>query len=708
MAFLKKLLKRLLLLALILAVLGVAAFTWFAYWPLESSQGPVEDLVPGSAEFLVRTTWREIEESGFLERNLTEQPLVPELEGVFERHVRPLLDRLTREQALINAQIPLGLTTFSFEDDVVPGEVVIAGRWCRDVGPPSPPLYREIMVLTRVSWKVKVALAALQHGFVRDRVRQSSGIEIAPTEEPAVLRLTLPDVRVSTAYARSRCGDGFTIPPENQWLLARVRDVLVLSNSEHLIGRAVDLGREGAGGEAFSSRPGFNLSAPEGSVAAAVDVLTLRPYLTRALDYGGNRTRLFKYFLPIEALDRMNGHLELVSPDLLAGRSTMRLEWRGLMESLRENYRGPGLDLRAGPAAFLPAQDTFALVQLNTDPMHMLNALYDGIINDEMRRLWRDNLRESRQYQTMDAFFRDVSRYLGQTTAIALGRLSTLYDAGRWPTFESADKDRPSRADPALAVIVTLRQGAKQSEVDAFLADRVHLIGFDKNLERVDHKGFTYTRLKFFQYKDAADLQLVRPAYILVQDRLVLASHEDYLKTILDVYADPRANPPLSEDPTYRTTMATLPAQGHLAVFVDLEKLSRVPAAAPNPAQEADPAGGPRGWLWDRRNDWVWVAKDPRAKAIEFREELKQRLGGVPASQAQSQAIEEQVAQRKQGWMERYPEFLEEYRRQLMGYRRLRGLAAVLSAQGAEVLRAEAVLLLRPAEADPKGPSGPP
>jgi hypothetical protein len=439
-----------------------------------------------------------------------------------------------------------------------------------------------------------------------------------------------------------------------------------------------------------------------------VDVLSLRGYLGKALDYGGNRTRLFKWFLPIDALDRMNGHLALASPDLVAGRSVMRLEWRGLMESLRENYRGPGVDMLTGPAAFLPASDTFALVQLKTDPMHLFNALYDGVLTDEMRRLWRDNLREGGQYQTMDAFFRDVARHLGDTTALALGRLSTLYDAGRWPTFESADKDRPSRAEPALGVVVSLRQGANQAEVDAFLAERVYIMGFDKALERVDYKGFTFTRLRLKRLQDAADLQLYRPAYLLVQDRLVLASHEDYLKKILDVYADSRANPPLADDPTYRTTLATLPATGHVALYVDLEKLTRVPGAAPDPAQEADPPGGPRGWLWDRRNDWVWQEKDPRAKAIEIRRELTQKLGGAAASQAQAQAIDKEVAERKQGWMERYPQFLEEYRLQLMGYRRLRGLGVVLSSHAAETLRAEAALLLRKAEADPKGPSGPP
>lgn len=701
-AFLRRLLRRLLVVILVLGALGLALFTWLCYWPLEGKQGRVEDLVPASAEFLVSATLDEIEGTGFFQKNGFDDPVVPQVKQLIDTQLTPLLDRLAAEEAQINAQIPLGLTTFSVREDVLPGEIVAAGRWCRDLGPPNPPSWREAMLLLRVSWKVRAALAALEHGFVRDQVKGTSGLDIAPSEEAGVLKVVLPGVRVSAVSARSGCGDGFVIPPENIVYLARVRDVLVVGNSLSLVARAADLGRSGTIDESFSSRPGFSLDAPEGSIRAAIDLSNLHPYLVKLMDVGGGQSRLVKYFLGIEALDRMVGHVALASPDLLAGRSTIRLSPRGLMDAVRDNYARDGLDLRdGGLASFLPSADTFAVTHLRTDALHLLNAVYDGVLTPQERRLWADNLRESGKYPTLETFFRDVGTRLGDDFTISLGRLSALYDEARYPTFDSnSDKERPHNAEPALAVLVTLRQGAKPEEVDAFLAERVHLLGFSKDLEKAAYRGFTYSRLRFAQGQELAELQLYRPAYILIQDKLLIASHEDYFKKVLDTFADPGANPPLSADATYRVTMEALPPKGHLAFFADAEKLTRVPDAPAGKGLEADPPGGPRGFLWDRRNWWVWQAKDPRQKAIELRAEITKRYGGAQLTDQQYDAVQNEVSLRKQAWMERYPEFLEEYRTLLRDLRRIRSAGCVVYARG-DQLTAEVVGLLRAKDAPP-------
>jgi hypothetical protein len=700
--FLRRLLRRLLVVVLVLGLLGLGLFTWLCYWPLEGKQGRVEDLVPAGAEFLVSARLDEIERTGFVQKNAFDDPVVPQVKDLVERQLKPLLDNLALEETRINAQIPLGLTTFSIREDLLSGEIVAAGRWCRDLGPPHPPSWREAMLLLRVSWKVRAALAALDHGFVRDEVKGSSGMDISPSEEAGVLKVVLPNVRVSDVRSRSGCGDGFVIPPENVVYLARVRDVLVVGNSLALVARAVDLGRSGTIDESFSSRPGFSLEAPEGSIRAAIDMSNLQPYLTKLMDAGGSQSRLVKYFLGIEALDRMVGHVALASPDLLAGRSTIRLSSRGLMDTVRENYARDGLDLRdGGLASFLPSADTFAVTHLRTDALHLLNAVYDGVLSPQERRLWADNLRESGLYPTLETFFRDVATRLGDEFTISLGRLSTLYDAARFPTFDSNnDKERPHDAEPGLAVLVTLRQGAKPEEVDEFLAKRVHLMAFSKEIEKATYKGFTYSKLKFERGQDAAELQLYRPAYILIQDKLLIASHEDYFKKVLDTFADARANPPLSADATYRVTMEALPPKGHLAFYLDAEKLTRVPDAPAGKGDDADPPGGPRGFLWDRRNLWVWQEKDPRQKAIELRAEITKRYGGAQLTDQQYEAVQNEVSLRKQAWMERYPEFLEEYRNHLRSLRRVRSAGCVVHARG-EQLAAEVVVLLRARDAAP-------
>jgi hypothetical protein len=692
---LTKWLRRIGIAVLLLAALGVAAFTWVFFWPLEGKQDKVEDLVPGTADFLLKTTWAELKATGFLQKNLRDDPLVPGLRDAWRKQVQPQLDEIAALEAQINEQIPLGLTRLSIESDLFPGEIIIAGRFCRERGPPSPPTWREFLVLFRTTWKGKL-FAGLQRGFVRDMIESNAALKVRTTEDEDIFQFLLPGVRVSDARSRAGCGDGFVMPPENLWYGARVRDVLAFSNSENLIAKTVDLGR-GVGGDAFSRRPDFQLDAPTGSLAAAVDLSQLHLYLRRLIDLGGRGTAAVKDFFSVEGLDRLNGHVHLASHDLLVGRARVRIRPGGLRENVLENYRQPPLDLRTGLASYLPSEDTFLCAQLRTDPYHLLESIHRDVLTDLERQLWLDNILKHGLYTTTEAFLKDVAQHLSDSVGIAAGRLGGLYDHAQFPSFDTENRDVPPNPAGALAFVIPLRKGAVQKEVDDFLAHRVHLMGFSSDLERVPYREFTYTRLKFEQAQDAADFRLVRPAYLLVQDRLVFASHEDYFKKILDVFSDPVGNAPLAKDPTFLTAMEALPERGHIAVWADLEKLTRVPEAADGGV--ADPTGGPRGLLWDRRQHWVQNAKEPRAKAIEIRGEIHRgRYGGRALTPEEMERVELEVEERKEAWKARYPEFLEEYRRELLGYRRGRALAMVVRAHGDDLLQLELALLLRPGE----------
>ena len=134
---LKKWLRRLGILVLVLAVLGVAAFTWVFYWPLEGKQEQGRGPGPGHADFLLKTTWKELRDTGFLQKNLREEPLVPDLKQTWRKDIQPALDRIASIEAQMNGRIPFGLSTLSVEQDIFPGEVIFAGRICRERGPPD-------------------------------------------------------------------------------------------------------------------------------------------------------------------------------------------------------------------------------------------------------------------------------------------------------------------------------------------------------------------------------------------------------------------------------------------------------------------------------------------------------------------------------------------------------------------------------------------
>jgi hypothetical protein len=225
-------------------------------------------------------------------------------------------------------------------------------------------------------------------------------------------------------------------------------------------------------------------------------------------------------------------------------------------------------------------------------------------------------------------------------------------------------------------------------------------MGFSSEIERIPYAGFTYSKLKFEQLGDAANFRLIRPAYLLVQDRLVLATHEAYLRKILDVYADGKKHLPLTADDTFQQTMAALPDKGHLALFLDLEKLTRVPPRATDLANAPDPPGGPRGLLWDQRKGWLEQERDPAVKARELRATIKQqRFGNRPLSLEEEDRLDTEVLAQLKSHESRYPEFLEERRAQIAGLRRARGLALVVRGYGSEPVRIEAALLFRPPDA---------
>jgi hypothetical protein len=234
---------------------------------------------------------------------------------------------------------------------------------------------------------------------------------------------------------------------------------------------------------------------------------------------------------------------------------------------------------------------------------------------------------------------------------------------------------------------VPLRQGANADEVDAFLAKQVPALGFRPEITRATHGPYTYSRLELEQR--SADYALASPAYMLVQDHLILANNEDWFRKILDTIS---GGPSLAREPTFAATMAALPESGHLGVFVDLSKIYRIPP-------DASPGSMPRGYLWDRRNLWVILEKDAESEAREYYEK---RAAGRNLSESEQEALFEEADAHKRRWMERYPSFLEEYRQELEDHRALRSFGMAFAASR-DTLDGAAVMLLQRREAAPRG-----
>ena len=207
---------------------------------------------------------------------------------------------------------------------------------------------------------------------------------------------------------------------------------------------------------------------------------------------GGRGTAALKDFLTIDGLDRLNGHLHLASPDLLVGRASVRLRPGGLREPVQQNYRRPPIDLRTGVASFLPAADTFLLAQLRTDPFHLLDAIHRDVLTEQERQLWQENVYKNGALR-LDRGVPEGRRReaLATPSGSRWGAWAGSTTTRSSRRFESENRDVPPNPAGALAFVIPLRKGAVESEVDEFIAKRVHLMGFSSELERVPYREFT-------------------------------------------------------------------------------------------------------------------------------------------------------------------------------------------------------------------------
>jgi hypothetical protein len=695
---LARILRRLLFVALALLVVGLAGFTWFAFWPLEGSVGSIDRLIPETVDFAYKVSWPDLRAQAWVRQNLLEGSVFPDVATARDQFEKETLDRVHQElEGPINDMIPLHITHWSLADDIFGRETVACGRFCEEWGPERgrPLQPREWVVLTRISWKSRF-VAALKHGFIREQV--GPGVTIDPDDEPDVYRIVLRGIPVSDPHSREGCGGGFVIPPENLLYLTRVKDVLAIGNSKLLIRDVAELGKSDESGRSLADARGFHFQPPPGGMAAAIDVGPLRKYLVRLLESGDSAARLLGRFVTVQALDRLNGTLQFPSADVALGKADISYDRSDLAPAVESVFSlSPEPVGEQGLARLVPADDTFAVLFLRSPPEHVMRAIWEEALAPGDRNLVLDNMRRQGKYQTIDQFIGELATKVGDTAAIAIARLSDPFDHVEYPTWYPDPNTDPPAPTPGVAIWVRLRQSVEPKEVDDFLADRFVSLGFKSGVERKTYRGISYARLEIEQ--KSADFQLATPGYLLVQDHLILSTNESYLRKIIDTL---QGAPALAAEPTFRATMSKLEERANVAVFVDLAKLFRIPPSAAK-------GGQPRGWEWDGRNLWVSTHKDANVEATRYRNELYQKFwkARVSPTAQQKADIDRQVDEHYDTWMAHYPDFLEEYRRQLEGYARLRSAGLTFTATR-DVLAGRFVLLLQPADGSGEPPADAP
>jgi hypothetical protein len=670
----------------ILAALGLAAFTWFAYWPFEGKVDRVEALVPADVDFVYRTSWQELKASGWIRKNVFEDPIHPDLDpkkilvsgpGEPRQTAEDALQRIPDTEAEINDSIPgplkvleglaFGSKDFRIERDLFPGEVVAAGRWCSGGSPKDgPPKWRELLLLTRVTPVVKFAFEAMRHDFVRERAVNRGDLQITATAD-GLLRVetNAPPTR------RQTCEGGFEVGPTNVWWVARVKDVLAITNAEDLAQKVKGVAA-GEGDAAITSRD-FDVERPEGGVAAALDLVGLRSYLIRFFsDDEDQKVGAFVgKFLAVDSLETARATVMplddgfLVRADVGYGEARLREH-----KDVAATYEQPLQPVAEGILRLLPAKDTALVMQVSSPPKAILRAVYEALGAEDRRLVAArvGGISERRAadgksaYKDVGEFLDELALQLGSASVVAVARVAGEFRDDMYRAWYSNDDPDPTAT---LAVMVKIRDGARQADVDAFLADRVAALGAMPPEPVTSPEGIEYSRLVFQDLP--RQYRLIRPAFKVHDGYFILSTREDYLLEILKVMrGGPQAPASIVTTEEFRKVAASLPQRATLAVFANADVLREI--------------------AWDFRNPEIRRRHDDAEHALRFRAERmaaygRQRGGArgdfvEDKKRADAEVDAEMVRFRTDG----YAEFLAAYREELDATRRVAAFGFALAA----------------------------
>jgi hypothetical protein len=228
---------------------------------------------------------------------------------------------------------------------------------------------------------------------------------------------------------------------------------------------------------------------------------------------------------------------------------------------------------------------------------------------------------------------------------VAVARIPSVFDAAKYEEYYPVGEPVPIAA---FAVMVRIREGASQEQVNTWLSDRISALGFDPpELVTSPDAKITYSRLKIRPRvgRDGTaslppEYENVRPAFKVAEGHVLLSTREDYLLEILKTMRggpdDPRA---VGASPDFDAAMRELPQEATLALYVNSKNM--------------------RDLLWDHRNDAVRKAHPDNEYAREYRVRLVRNSGSRPDHGKISQQVDDEMVRWRR---DEYPRFIEEYR----------------------------------------------
>jgi hypothetical protein len=638
----------------LLAVFAWGLFTWLFFNPFEGRFDRIDRVIPVSVGVAFRGSATDVLESPFVKGRILARKDVEETLSAWG--LEDGLRRLREEQDRMNARLPAFLGGFDFQRDLAGSETVAFGTL--RVGKEGPILPR-MALATRLTFKARMALSVLKHGWARARVEAQSSVKIQ---------------RYPTFYEIDASASGV----DRAWrtcFAALVKDLLIFGNDRDLVAEAARLAEAGGGGS-LPDRPDAGIAFSKDSTAPLrgwMDVArhsadrtdAKQPTLAEAMDGEGGLAAILGMLLDPGATATVQAVVGFpTGTEALLEVTGVRndIPLPPLPEGLAAGASRPAAEALKEAAILAPAGSAVAALRVEAPVGAMLRAFY-GRLGPDVRGEIEKALVDEKT--SLDDLAREFDEYLQPGASIVVERL---------PDCDALSLDRYG-ADaqgefvlPLPGYLLVLRQRGSAGDGATERMVRRRLEGWRARLSVFEDMTGLPAGVRGFRFRPkflTGERRLIQPAAAFEGDLVFLASNEGTLRRALE--AREGKAPALSDYEGFEAAAARC-GEGQAAAFIEMGAARKMRR---DDRREAATRMVERDWVAERKRIFTDVAtKAFQGQQVvdqaKVEEEVERRM-----EQAQKDAREVD-----------FPRAIEKYLQSLQAYEELRSISACLAWDG--------------------------
>lgn len=638
----------------LLGVLAWGLFTWLFFNPFEGKFPRLDRVIPASAGVALRGSAGAILDSEFVKGRVLARKDVEEQMSAWG--LEDGLRRLSEEQDRVNARMPGFLGGFDFRRDLAGSETAVFGML--RVGKAGP-LIPRMAIATRLTFKARMALSMLKHGWARARLEAQSSVKIQ--RYPHLYEIDASASGVDRAWRTC--------------FAALEKDLLIFGNDRDLVTESARLAASGGGGS-LPDRPdaGIAFSAEsDAPLRGWIDLARFssdrqeaqQPALAEAMAAEGGIPALFGSLLDPGSTATVQAVAGFPS-----GREAF-LEITGvrgdgplppLVEGLAAGPSRPVAEALKEATALAPAGSAVAALRVEAPAGTLFKTLY-GRLGAGFRGEIEKALIESKT--SLDDLAREFDEYLLPGASIVVERLPDC-DAIALDQYGADAQGEFVLPLPGVLLVLRQRSSAGDGATERMVRRRLEewkgrLSSFEELTDLPPGvKGFRF-RPKFL----TGDQKLIRPAAAFEGDLVLLASNEGTLRRAFE--AREGKAPALSDYDGLEAASARC-GEGQAAAFIEMGAAMKM---LRDDRREKATRMVERDWVAERKR----IFSDVATKAFQGQQVIQQSQVEEEVEKRMAQAqIDVQTVD--------FPRAIEKYLQSLQVFEEIRTISAGLAWDG--------------------------